>query len=84
MNKSGFIKELAKKTGLDEAKTTIINSIIEDTSLIGIKSKNKMIEGFKEKLNLTEEEAETIYETAMDIITTSMKNKLKNPFKGND
>lgn len=84
MNKEGFIKELSDITGLDKEKCTIINSVIEDTFLIGKKSKNKMIEGFKEKLNLSDEEAEKIYETAMELITTSMKEKIKHPFKGND
>jgi len=84
MNKEGFIKELSKKTGLSEEKCIVINSIIEDTCLIGNKSKHKMIEGFKEKLNVTEEEAQKIYETAMELITTSMKEKIKHPFKGND
>lgn len=84
MNKENFIKKLSEKTGLSEEKCTVINSVIEDTFLIGKKSKEKMIEGFKEKLNLKEEETEKIYEEAMSLITTSMKDKLKHPFKSRE
>ena len=80
MNKTEFIKELSIKTGLDESKCTEINSIIEDTFLFGKKSKEKMIEEFKTKLGFDEAKAETTYETAMGIITTSMKNRIKHPF----
>ena len=44
MNKSEFIKELSKQTKYDEEKCTLINSIIEDTFIIGKKNKEKMKE----------------------------------------
>ena len=81
MNKEKFIEELSGRIGLDKEKCTVINSIIEDTFLIGNKSKEKMIESFKEKLNIDLEKSEKIYEEAMSIITTHMKDKLKHPFK---
>lgn len=61
-----------------------INSIIEDTFFIGKKNKEKMIADFKEKLNVDEEEANKIYETAIEIISKGIKDKLKHPFKSQD
>lgn len=79
-----FVKELSKHTGYDEQKCIEINNIIEDTSIIGKKNKDKMIENFKNKLNLKEDEANKIYETAMNILSLEIKNKLKHPFKDKD
>lgn len=81
MNKTEFIKELSNKTGYNEEKCLQINNIIEDTFLIGKKNKEKMVNDFKNKLNINEEEANKIYETAMNIISSEIKNKLKHPFK---
>lgn len=81
MNKTEFIKELSNKTGYNKDMCLQINNIIEDTFLIGKKNKEKMINDFKNKLNINEEEANKIYETAMNIISSEIKNKLKHPFK---
>lgn len=81
MNKTEFIKELSNKTGYNEDMCLQINNIIEDTFLIGKKNKEKMVNDFKNKLNINEEEANKIYETAMNIISSEIKNKLKHPFK---
>ncbi len=81
MNKNDFIKELSNKTGYNEDMCLQINNIIEDTFLIGKKNKEKMVNDFKNKLNINEEEANKIYETAMNIISSEIKNKLKHPFK---
>ena len=51
MNKSEFIKELSKQTGYDEEKCIVINSIVEDTFIIGKKNKDKMIEKFEEQIS---------------------------------
>lgn len=84
MNKNEFLKELAKQTGYEEEKCGRINGIIEDTFLIGKKNKEKMIADFKEKLNIDDEEANKIYETAIEIISKGIKDKLKHPFKSQD
>lgn len=81
MNKTDFIKELSNRTGYNEDRCLQINNIIEDTFLIGKKNKEKMINDFKNKLNIAEDEANKIYEIAMNIISSEIKNKLKHPFK---
>ena len=84
MNRTDFIKELSKQTGYDEKKCNLINSIIEDTFIIGKRNKEKMIERFKNELNFEESQAEKIYETVMNILGNEIKNKLKHPFKSQD
>lgn len=81
MNKSEFIKELSKQTEYDEERCTLINSIIEDTFIIGKKNKEKMIEKFKVQLDIDENKANNLYKTAMSIIGVEIKDKLKHPFK---
>ena len=84
MNKKGFILKLKEKLNYDEEKCIKINEILEDTFLIGKKSKEKMIERFIEEINVDEEEANNIYETTMNIIGNEIKNKIKHPFKDLD
>lgn len=80
MNKEKVIEELEKVTGLDNDKCTIINSILEDHFIIGKSNKEKIVSDIIEKLSVTREKAETIYESAMSIIGNGIKNKLKHPF----
>ena len=84
MNKSEFIKELSKQTGYNEEKCIQINSIIEDTFIVGKKNKEKMIEKFKSGLNFDEIEANKLYEIVMNILGSEIKNKLRHPFKNQD
>lgn len=84
MDKKEFIEKLSKQTNYDERKCNLINSIIEDTFIIGKKSKEKMIVEFKEKLKLEEQEANKVYEIVMQIIGAGIKDKLKHPFKDQD
>lgn len=80
MNKEKFIKELENVTGLDNGKCTIINSILEDNFIVGKKNKEKIVADVMEKLEMTREEAEKIYESAMSILSSGIKDKLKHPF----
>lgn len=80
MNKEKVIKELEKVTGLDNGKCTIINSILEGHFLLGKNNKEKIVSDIQNKLNVTSEEAEKIYESAMSVIGSGIKDKLKHPF----
>ena len=57
---------------------------MESTSLFGKKSKDKMVSDLIIRLNITNSEANRIYEIAMNIITTEIKNKIKHPFRSQD
>lgn len=84
MNEEKLIKELEKVTGLDSDKCIIINNILENHFIIGKNNKEKIINDIMIQLQTTNEEAETIYESAMSIIGTGIKDKLKHPFKSQD
>ena len=64
----------------------VCSSILALTScsLFGKKNKAKMINGFMEKLNVSEERADEIYNTFMDIFKRRIKWKICHPFKSYD
>ena len=80
MNKSDVIKELANKLGYDEEKCTMINSVVEENFLIGEKNKDSMVKQFIEKIGVSEDEAEKIYETVMGVVVKGFFEKMKHPF----
>ena len=84
MNKLQFINELSKKTNYSIEDCTRINSILEDNFIISRKSKDKIVSSLMSEFNISEEEANNIYNISVEIITTSIKNKIKHPFKGQD
>lgn len=80
MNKKEVIKKLGEVTNLSEEKCIIINDILEKHFIIGKNNKEKIISDISEKLETTREESENIYELAMTIIGSGIKDKLKHPF----
>lgn len=80
MNKTEFIKALVQKTGYDEAKCAQINSILEDTFIIGKEHRAELVQKFQEQMQLTADEAESLYEDVMGLVGTGIKDKLKHPF----
>ena len=80
MNKKEVIKKLGEVTNLSEEKCIIINDILEEHFIIGKNNKEKIISNISEKLETTREESENIYELAMSIIGSGIKDKLKHPF----
>ena len=84
MNKSGFIQELKNKTKLTNENCIIVNDILDDNFIIGKNNKESLINMIKEKLYISETEAENIYEIAINIIVEEIKYKIKHPFKSKD
>lgn len=84
MNKEKFIQELEKVTGLDNNICIIINNILESNFIVGKKNKEKIVLELEKQLNLSKEEAEKLYESSMSILTSEIKDKLKNPFKSQE
>lgn len=80
MNKRGFIKALSEKLNYNEETCIIIHDILEDNFFISRKSKEKITYELANKINVTEEEAEVIYETAKKILNEEIKNKMRHPF----
>lgn len=83
-NKRALLVELKERLNVSENDCVIINNIVEETSLFGKKNKTKMINGFIEQLNVSEERADEIYNTFMDIFKRRIKWKIRHPFKSYD
>ena len=84
MNKEKFISTLMEKLNIDKNTAIIINNIIENNNIFIKKNKDKIINEIMDALKIDLEKANNIYETTMNIIATTIKNKLKNPFKSID
>ena len=84
MNKTGFIEKLKETLNIDETKANMINNILENNNIFGKKNKDKIIEDMMNQLKIDLNEANKIYEKAMDIIKNAIKNKIKHPFKSQD
>ena len=84
MNKEKFINTLIEKLNVDKNTAVIINNIFENYFIIDKKNKDKIVNDLINDLKIDLEKAENIYEKVMEIITTTIKNKIKHPFKSQD
>ena len=84
MNKTMFLKELEEKTNLSEKDTLVVSSILDDYFVFGKNNKEKIVNAIKEKLNIDNCQADEIYNIAMNIISSNIKEKIKHPFKSQD
>ena len=80
MNKIKFIKKLQEETNYSEDKCVLINNVLESNSIIGKKNKEKIISDLISK-EFTEDDAENVYDIAVNIIIYEIKNKIRHPFK---
>lgn len=84
MDKTTFIKNLAESAHLTTEQSTLVNNILEGHFIVGKNNKEKIISKLREQLNIADEEAEKIYESAMSLIGGGIKDKLKHPFGSQD
>lgn len=84
MNKNAMIKELSKQTGYNQEKCILINNRIENYFIFRKKNKDKIIQDLQVNVNLSEDDAENVYDIVIKIITEEIKNKVKHPFKSKD
>ena len=84
INKDEFINTIQNKTKLSKEKCLIINGVLENNFLLGNKNKQNIINELIDKLSVNEEKAEEIYNISMNIISLSLKEKLKHPFKSQE
>ena len=84
MNKTYFLEQLKEETKLSEKNVLALSSILDDHFVFGKKNKDKIVSDIKEKLEVSNERAEEIYNITMSIISSNLKDKLKHPFKSQD
>ncbi len=80
MNKKEFVNELSSKLSYPQNKCIIINDILESNFFISKRNKDIIIKELIFKLNISLEESQRIYDTAIGIVVSEVKNKLKHPF----
>lgn len=81
MNKKSFVDRLEKETGYSLEKCEIVNDVLGSHFIIGKNNKIKIMNDFKEKLDIDSEEAEKLYNTCVVILGSSFKTKIRHPFK---
>lgn len=84
MNKEEFIKGLSQKLNYPEEKCVMVNEILESNFVISKKSKEPIMEELTSRLGIDREEALKIYETAVELIKSGVKDSLMHPFKNKD
>ena len=84
MNKTEFVNRLQEELKYDKEKCLAINSIIEDTFILGRHKKELMVSKFTQELNMSNEEAEHVYEVTSSIISNGIKDSIKHPFRSKD
>lgn len=78
MDKTDFIAELVKKTGISNEEGIKVNEILEGNSLIG--NIGNIVSEIAAKLGIGEDKAKEILDKAKEIIGSGILDKIKNPF----
>lgn len=68
MNKGKFVERLKEVTKKEENECIIINNILESHFIIGKNNKEKIVNDFKAKLNMNDEEADELYNICAEVI----------------
>lgn len=81
MNKKDFINSLSKEMSYPEEKCIIINDILEHNFFLSKSKKDIIVNELIVQLDISQNEAEHIYNISIKIIKDEVKRKLINPFK---
>lgn len=81
MNKKDFINALSKGLSYSEEKCIIINDILEHNFFLSKSKKDIIVNELIVQLDISQNEAEHIYNISIKIIKDEVKRKLINPFK---
>ena len=81
MDKEKYINELASKLNFDKDYARKVADLLDDNFVIGKRNKEKTIKHLIEELNISEEEADNIYNVSSSIVFNEIKDKIKHPFR---
>lgn len=80
VNKKNFIVMLQEKTKLKEQECILVNDIFESCLFWKEKNKERIIINLQRNLNIPEKEAAEIYSIGIQILSSSLKRKIRHPF----
>ena len=78
MNKTDFISELVKKTGISRSDGEKVNEVMESNNILG--NAGNIVAEIAKKLNIGEDQAKMIFEKAQEILKSGVLDKIKLPF----
>lgn len=84
INKKELSCLLQEKTDLTEEKCLTVLNIFDQYFIFDSKNKETIVNEISSQLNLQKDESTKIYETAIEIIKSTIKEKLHHPFKSQD
>lgn len=75
MNKAEVVKKLMEKTEYSEEKCVILNDILENHFIVGKNNKEKIVNDIIEKLDVTYEQADELYNVCMELVVKGVFGK---------
>ena len=84
MYKREFIKALAEKADISEEQAFRVNEILEAHPFVGKNAKAAVVSEIEERLGFDTQTAESISNTASELIAGKLADRLIHPFGGND
>ncbi len=80
MDKTDFIAKLKELTNYDEEKCNMINDVVQNNFSIGKDAKDKIVNALKERLHISDEDVEKLYNISLSILGSGVMDKVKNFF----
>lgn len=81
MNKKSFVDRLEKETNYSLKQCENVNDVLGSHLIIGKNNKIKIVNDFKDKLEIDDEEADKLYNLCVAILGSEFKTKIRHPFK---
>ena len=78
MDKTDFIAKLKELTNYDEEKCNIINDVVQNNFWIGKDAKDKIVNALKERLHISDEDVEKLYNICKQILGDEVMDKIGN------
>lgn len=78
MDKLDFINKLKELTNYDDEKCNIISEVVQNNFSIGEDAKDKIINALKDRLHISDEDVEKIYNICKQILGDEVMDKIGN------
>ncbi len=78
MDKLDFINKLKELTNYDDEKCNIISEVVQNNFSIGEDAKDKIINALKDRLHISDEDVEKLYNICKQILGDEVMDKIGN------